>query len=191
MDSNNTSQIILVTGGARSGKSSFAEQITGEIGKKIAYIATSIPLDEGMKHRIKKHRESRPKEWTTYEVYNEIYKQIEIIAKEHDTIILDCITVMITNIMFDGPEINWDEIPRDEIDTLEFNISNQIDMLIKKVRENNMNCILVTNEIGMGIVPESRLARIFRDIAGRINQGVAKKADSVYLVVSGIPVKIK
>ncbi|SHJ84461.1 bifunctional adenosylcobinamide kinase/adenosylcobinamide-phosphate guanylyltransferase [Paramaledivibacter caminithermalis] len=188
---NENSKIILITGGARSGKSSFAEKLAADLSNKIAYIATAIPFDEGMKDRIKKHRESRPRSWTTFEIYKDIYKHIEKISQEHDTILLDCVTILVTNLMFDNHEIDWDVITRKKIDEIEKEIKEQVELLIKIVRDIKLNCILVTNELGMGIVPENRLSRIFRDIAGRINQFIASKADEVYFTVSGIPVKIK
>jgi adenosylcobinamide kinase/adenosylcobinamide-phosphate guanylyltransferase len=189
IDSN--SNLILVTGGARSGKSCFAERLVAEIGQNIAYIATAIPFDEGMRDRIKKHRESRPSEWTTYEAYRDVYKSITDIARNHDTMLLDCITIMVTNLMFENGDIDWEKITREEIDEIEEMIRKQIELLIENIKKNNLNAVLVTNEIGMGLVPENRLARIFRDIAGRINQLIAREADFVYLTVSGIPIKIK
>ncbi len=185
------SKIILVTGGARSGKSSFAEKLITDLGEKIAYIATAVPFDEGMKDRIKKHRESRPKDWTTYEIYKDIYKHIEDISKEHDAVLLDCITILVTNLMLENHDIDWDNADWEKIDEIEVNIKNQIELLIKNLRNSKMACVIVTNELGMGIVPENRLSRIFRDIAGRINQYVASNSDEAYLAVSGIPVKIK
>ncbi|RKD22498.1 adenosylcobinamide kinase /adenosylcobinamide-phosphate guanylyltransferase [Caminicella sporogenes DSM 14501] len=188
---NSNKKIILITGGARSGKSSFAEKYVSEIGKKIAYIATAIPFDDGMKNRIKRHRESRPSEWTTFEMYRDIYKHIQKIAKKHDTVLLDCMTIMITNLMFDNSNIDWDKVDWEEVDDIENDIKEQIVLLIDEVKKAEINMVIVTNELGMGIVPESRLSRIFRDIAGRMNQLIAGKADEVYFIVSGIPVKIK
>lgn len=188
---NRSSRIILITGGARSGKSSFAEKFTANISDKVAYIATALPFDEGMKDRIKKHRESRPKTWTTYEVYKNIYKYIDEISINHDVILLDCVTILVTNLMFENSELSWEDIERDKIDEIEKDIKAQVSLLIKKIKDTGINCVLVTNEVGMGIVPENRLSRIFRDIAGRINQFIASNSDEVYFTVSGIPTKIK
>ncbi len=185
------SKIILVTGGARSGKSSFAEKLIADLSGKIAYIATAIPFDEGMKDRIKKHRKSRPDYWTTYEVYKDIYKYIDEISEKHDAVLLDCVTILVTNLMFENHNIDWDKVGWEKIDEIERNIKEQIELFIKALRDARMTCVIVTNELGMGIVPENRLSRIFRDIAGRINQYVASNSDEVYLAVSGIPVKIK
>lgn len=188
---NRSSRIILITGGARSGKSSFAEKFTANISDKVAYIATALPFDEGMKDRIKKHRESRPKTWTTYEVYKNIYKYIDEISINHDVILLDCVTILVTNLMLENSELSWDDIDREKIDEIEKDIKEQVSLLIKKIKDTGINCVLVTNEVGMGIVPENRLSRIFRDIAGRINQFIASNSDEVYFTVSGIPTKIK
>ncbi|SHJ90346.1 adenosylcobinamide kinase /adenosylcobinamide-phosphate guanylyltransferase [Tepidibacter formicigenes DSM 15518] len=180
----------MVTGGARSGKSSFSEKLCKDKKGKVAYIATSIAFDEGMKDRIKKHRQSRPKNWTTYEIYKDIYKEISEISKVNDVVLLDCVTLLVNNLMFEF-NINWDSCSREEIDNIENYIQNQIDKLIDEIRKTNIYFVFVTNELGMGIVPENRLSRIYRDIAGRVNQKIASLSDEVYLVVSGIPMKIK
>lgn len=183
-------QIALITGGARSGKSTFAEEHVRTFGGVIGYIATAEPFDEGMKDRIKKHINQRPDHWTTYECYKEISPYIGEISKSCDTILLDCITVMVTNLMFSHSE-EWTQITRDEIDRIEKEIILEVDALVEKIRLSGMDGVLVTNEVGAGIVPENRLARLFRDIAGRVNQRLAKQVDEVYFVVSGIPMKIK
>ncbi|WP_053956627.1 bifunctional adenosylcobinamide kinase/adenosylcobinamide-phosphate guanylyltransferase [Inediibacterium massiliense] len=183
-------KITLVTGGARSGKSSYAEHLAKTSQGFVAYLATAIAFDEGMKDRIKKHQASRPSEWTTYEGYKDVYKIIKEIGLKHQTILLDCVTIMTTNLMFECEE-DWENISHEKIDEIETYIQDQMIKLIEEIRKNNIWCIMVTNEVGMGIVPENRMSRIFRDIAGRMNQMIAKKADEVYFTVSGIPMKIK
>lgn len=185
------SKITLVTGGSRSGKSRFAEDYIKEVGEKIAYIATSIPFDEGMRDRVKKHKEQRPSHWTTVEKYFDIHKIMGDIKVAHDSAILDCLTIMCSNIMFADNSYDFETIERKEIDSLEALILNQAELLIEEARRHDLNLVIVTNELGMGIVPENRLSRIFRDIAGKVNQLVAKKSDEVYFVVSGIEMKIK
>lgn len=184
-------KIILVTGGARSGKSTFAEKSIIDLNKKTAYIATGIPFDKGMEDRIKKHILQRPSTWTTFEKSVLVDEIIDEVAKKHDVVLLDCITVLITNTMFEDITINWDTIDYDSIDNIEEKIKNDLIRMINKFRENNLYVYIVTNELGAGIVPENRLARIFRDIAGRMNQYLASVSDEVYFVVSGIPMKIK
>ena len=183
-------RITLVTGGARSGKSSYAEKLAKESTQPVAYIATAIPFDSGMKERIKKHQDSRPKEWTTVEGYKELHRVIEGLGLNHGTILLDCVTIMITNLMLEA-ENDWDTIPYEKIDRIEEEIKTEFYQLLDAVKERNLRFIIVTNELGMGIVPENRLSRIFRDIAGRVNQLFAKEAHEVVLTISGIPVRIK
>jgi len=183
-------RLVFVTGGARSGKSSFAEKIAKGCECDVVYIATSIPFDDEMRARIKKHIERRPSNWKTIEAYKDMDKHLENEKNENVVFLLDCITIMITNIMLEY-SIDWDVATDREIDCIEVAINLEMEKLLKIIKEKNATFILVTNEIGMGIVPESRLPRAFRDIAGRINQFIAKASDEVYLCVSGIPVKIK
>jgi len=185
------SKIVLVTGGARSGKSTFAENLAGSLSDDVAYIATAVPFDDGMIDRIKKHQASRPSHWITYEKSVKVYEVIKQIDEAHNVALLDCITIMVNNIMFEDPNLDWDGITHDEIDVIEEKIQNEVERLIEEVRRSGLTIIVVTNELGMGIVPENRLARIYRDIAGRVNQLLGSKADEVYFTVSGIPMQIK
>ncbi|MDD3840667.1 MAG: bifunctional adenosylcobinamide kinase/adenosylcobinamide-phosphate guanylyltransferase [Clostridia bacterium] len=191
MSQNKNNKLILVTGGARSGKSTFAEKIAAEMGKDIAYIATAIPFDEGMKQRIKKHKQQRPSTWETFEVYRDIYKTIKEIKYRKDCIVLDCITLMITNLMIEETEIDWENMPYQHSQRLESYIKDQTLKLIQEVKTGDCSAILVTNEVGCGIVPDNNMSIIFRDISGRINQMIARQADEVYLLSCGIPVRIK
>lgn len=184
-------RIILVTGGSRSGKSTFAEQLAASEGNNVLYIATAIPIDEEMKHRIKMHRDQRPKCWFTLEAYNNLESAVKPLIEGKDAVLLDCVTVMITNLMFDNGEVDWDHIKQEEIMSIEGKIKEQFDKLIKLAEQSTIPFILVTNELGMGLVPEYTLGRIYRDIAGRVNQMLAAQATEVYLCISGIPVRIK
>ncbi len=183
-------KIILVTGGARSGKSSYAENLCKLQRNSTAYIATSIPFDEEMKERIKKHREQRPDDWTTYEIYEGIYKEIPEIAKKHQTVLLDCVTLMVNNLMF-KTNIDFETCDYKRIDETESFIKNEFCLLTQAIRQTDLYFVFVTNEIGMSVIGANRLTRVYTDIIGRINQQLAKASDEVYLVVSGIPVKIK
>lgn len=177
--------ITLVTGGARSGKSTFAENIFKDK-KDVAYIATSKIMDSEMEERVKHHQSSRPLEWRTYEGNYNLEKAIG----EEKNYLLDCITVLTSNIMFD--------ISKD-VEYIDFNLQKNIEdqvvweikNLINEIRERDYNLVLVTNEVGYSIVPEHHISRVFRDIQGRVNQQIASLADEVYLVCCGIPVKIK
>lgn len=182
--------ITLVTGGARSGKSTYGEKLAKERGNNISYIATAIVTDKDMEDRIKKHRQSRPSEWKTIEAYKNFHNINEAIFAKTDLFMLDCITTMVTNLMFDK-EIDYDTCSNEEIQKVEDYVFDVIKSLVNIMRNNNKNIILVTNEVGMGLVPAYRLGSIFRDIAGRVNQYLAGVADEVYFMVSSIPMKIK
>ena len=184
------SQLILVTGGARSGKSQFAESLCKARENATAYIATSIPFDDELKARVKKHRQMRPSTWETFEVYEDIYKVIPEITQNHQTVILDCVTLMVNNLMF-KENLDYDVLTSEEIDTLEAQIKEQFVKLIEAVKRTDLYFVIVTNEIGLSPVSGNRLTRIYTDIIGRMNQLIAKSSDEVYFVVSGIPMKIK
>lgn len=184
-------KIVLVTGGARSGKSTFAEDYVGQLSDNVAYIATAVPFDAGMVDRIKKHVASRPAHWRTFEKFANVHEVIGEVARQSPVALLDCITVLVNNIMFENTDVDWDTISHERIDQIESNITQQIEKLVEAINKTELTCVIVTNELGMGIVPENRLARIYRDIAGRVNQYLGKHADEVHFVVSGIPMKIK
>ena len=181
--------LTLVTGGARSGKSSFSESLIENEGEEIIYIATGVPFDQEMKDRIKKHRENRPSNWETIEKYRDFKDIVELDSfKTADSVILDCVTIMINNLLFEN-NIDFESISMGKVDEIEKEIFLQIDELLDVLSDKNT--VIVTNEVGLGIVPDGKISRIFRDIAGRINQYIAQRADRVYFVVSGIPTIIK
>lgn len=183
------SKVILVTGGSRSGKSVLAEQKALEHGQRsVLYLATAIPVDEDMKERIRIHQARRDAEWGTYEGYRGLGEVVR--TTEKNTVLLDCVTVMITNILFEN-EINFDEVDNREIEDLEAQIMMELSDVIKGARDGNKTLILVTNEVGMSIVPSYRLGRIFSDIAGKANQFIASLSDEVYISISGVPLRLK
>lgn len=182
--------MILVTGGARSGKSTFAEEKVREYGDQVLYVATSIPFDEEMKDRIRKHRAQRPAHWETVEAYRDLDVRLQGKLEGKSAVLLDCITVMVTNLMLDM-DLDWEHISPETANRMEDSIREQVEKLIKLIRTSSIPFVLVTNEVGMGVVPPSPLGRVFRDVAGRANQLLGKAAEEVYLCVSGIPVKIK
>jgi len=185
-------RFIRVTGGARSGKSSFAESLVKECGNEndVLYIATSIPFDEEMKKRVKKHKERRPSGWTTLEAYRDFDIKLDKAGAGKKYILLDCITIMVSNIILEKC-IDWNILPENAEDEAEMEAVREVEKLLCAVKALNVTFIAVTNEVGMGIVPGNRLSRVFQDIAGRVNQMLAKNADEVYFCVSGIPVRIK
>ncbi len=181
-------KIILITGGARSGTSSFAEEYAAKYGKKIAYIATSHIYDDEMAYRVKLHQNRRPSDWTTYEAPFKAHEAIKKAFNNHNMILFDCLTLYLSNYLCK------DDIDSCNMDKLNIEVHEIMQNLIDAVKNENeehKTCIFVTNEVGSGIVPENALARKYRDLAGLSNQQFAKFADEVYFVVSGIPLKIK
>lgn len=179
-------KIILITGGARSGKSSFAEEYVTKWGKNIAYIATSQIYDDEMAYRVKLHKQRRPSSWQTFEAPFNAHKAIREAFLNHDTILFDCITLYLSNYICAKETENF------SLDKLSAGAHKIIADLIQAVKNSvDKTCVFVTNEVGSGIVPENKLARNYRDLAGFCNQQLAKSADEVYFVVSGIPLQIK
>lgn len=183
------SRVILVTGGSRSGKSVLAEKKAYEYGEgSVIYLATAIPTDDDMKERIRLHQERRDSRWETHEGYRDLG---EVLKKtDKITALLDCITVFITNFMFEE-ERDFDTISKEEIADLQEQIIEEITKVVQAARTYDKNLILVTNEVGMSLVPSYRLGRIFSDINGKVNEILASLSDEVYLSVCGIPMKLK
>ena len=187
------SKVIMVTGGSRSGKSVIAEQkakekLTREVMTKI--IADSdIPIDDDMKERIRMHQERRDPEWGTYEGYRDLGEVVK--NTEKNTILLDCVTVMITNILFEEEERDFDKISASEVEKLESEVIKELTNLVKAIRDEDKTLIIVSNEVGMSIVPSYRLGRIFSDISGKANQVLASLSDEVYVAISGLPLRLK
>ncbi len=179
-------KIILVTGGARSGKSAYAEELVERIGHRIAYIATAQAFDEEMRHRILLHQARRPASWQTLEAPFHAEKAIERAAEQADTILFDCLTVYLSNMLCNKTEeqLQDEEACYQEMEEL-------VQLLIEAVRSSEATAVFVTNEVGAGIVPENHLARLYRDLAGLANQRAAAYASEVYAVLCGIPVRIK
>ena len=177
-------KLIFVTGGARSVKSSFAENWATEFGDKTLFIATAERSDQEMVDRINNHRKSRPDSWETIEAPLNISKYFKNNHKKFDTIILDCITLLSSNALLKLPE-NSHQKDSDKA------ILYQIDDLLETYSKTTATWLIVSNEVGTGIVPAYKLGRLFRDSLGRANQKIATVADEVILMVAGIPVYIK
>lgn len=183
-------KIIFVTGGARSGKSTFAEKYCLEKDEDLGYIATGVAFDEEMKDRIKKHQKQRRGRWTTYERPMNIENVLEEILNNHKIVLLDCLTIYVTNYMFEK-NLDFEKIPMDEINKIEMEIQKSLEKIIEIAKRKDSTLLIVSNEIGLGVVPENRMARIYRDYIGRANQICASESEEAYLIVSSIPVKLK
>lgn len=181
--------MILVTGGARSGKSAHVEGLVARQYSQVLYIATSTLTDDEMAARIARHRAQRPAHWRTLEEYRDLGPLILAQAQPGEAVILECITTLLANLLYD--ESGGADPETLDFAPLEAFLHQQIDGLIAACEQSGVPVYIVTNELGMSITPENRLARHFVDIAGRANQRLAQAAEEVWLVVSGIGVKIK
>lgn len=171
-------KITFILGGARSGKSQCALNLAREGGEgRVVFIATASAGDKEMRRRITQHRKSRPAKWLTIEEPQKLIRALKKVPKTARLVIIDCLTLLITNLMLEGRSDSF----------IEKEIRSGFSLL-KKI---NCNGIIVSNEVGLGIVPENSLARRFRDTAGRINQAAAKMSDEVYFIASGLKLKMK
>ena len=177
-------KIVLVTGGARSGKSRFAERYAAKYGTRVAYIATAGIYDEEMAFRVKLHRERRPREWRTWEAPCDAHIALEEAGRDHDMILFDCLTLYISNILCSLEDIS------DSGENYRL-VREQVGRLIDRAEKNPGTTLFVTNEVGAGIVPENQLSREYRDVAGIANQLMGRAAKEVYLVTCGLAVDIK
>ena len=185
----NSAKLIFYLGAARSGKSRLAVQKATEISEKVAYIATARPIDEEMKLRIQVHQQSRPRRWKTIEAWGSL---VPIIAREetdHEVLLIDCLTLHVSNLLDEYCLTDQaDACVRDQI---EKEIMHEIQALAEACQRSAATVIIVSNEVGGGLVPPSALGRVFRDIVGRANQKIAACADEVWWVCAGLPLQIK
>ena len=181
-------EITLVTGGARSGKSRFAETRAARR-QRVCYVATAEALDEEMARRIAQHRARRPATWTTVEAPRDLTSALSGIGST-DAVLVDCLSLWTSNRLLalgDDEAPNWWQA----VATLEAALTSELRIVCVLARRSDWDLVLVTNETGFGVVPASRLGRAFRDILGRLSQVAASDADPVYLVVAGLAVELK
>jgi len=169
-----SSRSIFVLGGARSGKSAYAEGLVRETGLARHYVATGRAWDEEMRERIIRHREDRGAGWTTHEEPLDLVARLAALDDPHHVILVDCLTLWVTNLMME-----------------ERDMAAEFRSLTQHVSAARAVLVVVSNEVGLGIVPENRMAREFRDHAGRLHQAVAAASAEVYFVAAGLPLKMK
>jgi adenosylcobinamide kinase / adenosylcobinamide-phosphate guanylyltransferase len=176
------SRTIFITGGARSGKSRFAEQLAASHGAPLGYLATAQSLDDEMGQRIRKHRQRRGDDWQTIEEPLQLVQALAVNDGRFNAILVDCLTLWLSNLLL---------LDDDPGELSEARVMDEVQGLATILIGMTTPVIIVSNEVGMGIVPENRLARMFRDIAGQANQIIAAAADEAWLVASGIPLRLK
>ena len=192
-------KIVLVTGGARSGKSAFAEEQLADR-ERVCYIATGLPRGEDpeWQERIRLHQERRPASWTTQEQYAGLADWLR--EQSHPVYLLDCATLLTSNRLFDLIAQHFPDklelteehfLSRQEQSFLLQLLQEEWQELLSTIRQTNAECWIVTDEVGLGIVPETRLGRFFRDVQGKINQLIAKEASEAYLVICGLAQQLK
>lgn len=188
-------KIILLTGGVRSGKSTHAEELARDIGgDDVLFVATAEAFDEEMAERARKHQASRPAAWRTLESPRAIGAGIRAEAKGARAIIVDCLTVLTATVFYQmtGPYDDPFDEPKDPFNpAIEAALVEEVEGILAAVRSVPGDLIIVTNEVGLGVVPPYTSGRAYRDLLGRANQIAARAADEVILMVSGIPVKVK
>ena len=175
--------LTFIVGGARSGKSTRAEQLAAS-GERVLYVATAEGRDEEMRSRIAAHRAARPEHWDTLEEPLHLAGALRSVHHRYDTVLIDCLTLWVSNLLLDRPE------SASEGD-LEERILLAASELLDVCEGSHATWIVVSNEVGLGVVPASPLGRGYRDALGRVNQAVAARAGEVYLMVAGLPLQIK
>lgn len=178
------SKITLILGGARSGKSSHAQSLAEATGKPVTFLATAQALDEEMSTRIQKHRSERPAGWETLEVPCDLAPQVPQIKSE--VVLLDCVTLLVSNLLM--------QFVKDElVEEVPFMLAVQkeIEDLIAAIHQQDQDWLIISNEVGLGLVPPYQMGRLYRDALGWANQRLAREADQVLFMVAGIPMVVK
>lgn len=177
-------RLTLILGGARSGKSRYAEQTAAQLGRRVLYVATAQPGDDEMAARIAAHRAARPADWETLEAAVDIGEAIRNWPRETDVILLDCITLLASNVLLRLGDV------ADQA-AAEGALNAEIDSLLAACKSRPAQWLVISNEVGLGLVPPYPLGRIYRDALGRANQRLAAAADDVLLMVAGLPLVVK
>ena len=178
-------ELILVLGGARAGKSAFAQELTQRIGRRVLCVFTAQAGDEEMRRRIERHRQRRRRDWRVVEEPLTIAQALTPFLDATDVALIDCLTVWVSNLLLaelPGGVVKGSR----QAETAEKAVSRAVEDLLACYREGPASFVMVSNEVGMGVVPEYPLGRLYRDCLGRANQQIAAQADKVYYLVAGL-----
>ena len=168
-------RLTLILGGVRAGKSSYAQRLAAQ-GRRVLFVATAEAGDAEIEARIRAHQASRPADWETLEEPLDLVAALAPVLHRYDTVLLDCLTLWVSNLLLSG---NYYDIP------------SEVERLLELYRESDASWAVVSNEVGLGVVPMTELGRAFADELGRANQLVAAEADAVYFMAAGLPMAVK
>ena len=173
-------RLALILGGVRSGKSSHAQRLAAN-GERVLFVATAEAGDQEMEARIEAHREARPLDWYTLEEPIDLVGALTPLLHRYDTVLLDCLTMWVSNLLLRGPETA----------SARSGTLSEARRLLDMYRNGDASWIVVSNEVGLGVVPPTELGRVYSDELGRVNQLVAAEADEVYFMAAGLPLQVK
>lgn len=179
-----THRLTFILGGARSGKSSYAQRLATQRGQRVLYVATAQAGDDEMQARINAHRAERPAHWATLEAPLRVGQAISAYPSSTDVILIDCLTLLANNVIVPLPEPITDHAATSAL-------LSEIDQLVHAYTQSDAEWIIISNEVGLGLVPPYPLGRVYRDALGRANQHLAALADEVLFMVAGLPMKVK
>ena len=177
-------RIVLILGGARSGKSRLAEELAGRLGERVLYVATAERGDEEMAARIARHRERRPGQWRTLEAPRDVGAALRALAGDADVVLLDCLTLLVSNLV-----VALGEEPDEEMAAAA--VQRELDELLAAYEAGSYSLLIVSNEVGWGLVPPYPLGRVYRDLLGWAHQRLCACSDRTYLVVAGVALDLK
>lgn len=173
-------RLTLVLGGVRAGKSTYAQQLAAK-GERVLFVATAEAGDADMQARIEAHRESRPSDWDTLEEPVDLVEELKLLLDRYDTVLLDCLTLWVSNLLL------WEQ----DTELARQDIIAETRRLLDLYHTGSASWIVVSNEVGLGVVPPTKLGRVFTDELGRVNQFVAAEAGDVYFMAAGLPLELK
>ncbi|OUT54153.1 MAG: bifunctional adenosylcobinamide kinase/adenosylcobinamide-phosphate guanylyltransferase [Rhodopirellula sp. TMED11] len=183
--SDGSGSITLVLGGVRSGKSRFAQDLVAAVGgEQVTFVATAHAGDQEMSDRIEHHQQSRPASWTTIESPLNVGRRLAAVEQLSPVVLLDCLTLLVSNVLCQP------DCPEDQ-ELCQQQVLDEVNALIQVAQQRSLHLVIVSGEVGSGIVPEHRLGRLFRDLLGFANQHLAAVSDRVYLLVAGQAIDVK
>jgi len=178
--------LTFIVGGARSGKSNYAERLAAQSGQRVMYVATAQPLDEEMRSRISGHQSKRPADWQTRELSSGVGRQFLAEPVEADVVLVDCLTLLVSNLVLKASA----DLDEPDVSAATVLVQSEIKELLEAIHSSAARWLVISNEVGQGLVPPYPVGRIYRDLLGWANQRLAQEADEVIWMVAGIPVPV-